>query len=458
MSRNTLIAFSFLCLFLSGSVLHFLQSRQNSSPVNHPGQNSACPPCAAILPQASEFELLLGPITIYQGFQIDPQTKIKKLCGYVYRPADVITDIQGYSGPIDLVIGISPEGTIQNIACLSHSETSSYVAALGRFLQQFVAKSPGSALEIGKDIDGITGATITSSAISRIVRESQLVVLGSLQGAKATPQKNEYSPLAINDLFMAALILGFSLFGIFRRNRLFRWTAMILALIYFGFIKTTFFSVVQAANIGLLNFPSLAKNPLWYFFALTALILPLVFGRIYCSSICPFASVQEILYNSFQKFFPWLKLAAPAGSDHNFRIAKYLALILAVSLSLGLGNADPAGIEVYITFFTGHGTLFAWGLVATILLLSLVNFRFWCKYLCPSGALIGLLSLKSCFQVRANQNCTLCQRCQKICPTNAITAKPTQVAIDVTECIVCAKCLSGCPEKALNFTLKLKSK
>jgi polyferredoxin len=81
--------------------------------------------------------------------------------------------------------------------------------------------------------------------------------------------------------------------------------------------------------------------------------------------------------------------------------------------------------------------------------LALYSPRFWCRYLCPSGAVFALISLRSCLRRQVSDKCTECGLCQKKCPMGAIGHDP--VLSDHSECIVCQTCARICPEGAVSF-------
>ncbi|WP_455368296.1 4Fe-4S dicluster domain-containing protein [[Eubacterium] cellulosolvens] len=91
---------------------------------------------------------------------------------------------------------------------------------------------------------------------------------------------------------------------------------------------------------------------------------------------------------------------------------------------------------------------FFFGLVLT---LNIIRMRFWCRYLCPLGALLGIISKTSYFKYRLNQEtCISCNQCQTICPTAAIDAKNNFCA-NTSECISCLDCVEICPTKSITF-------
>lgn len=83
-----------------------------------------------------------------------------------------------------------------------------------------------------------------------------------------------------------------------------------------------------------------------------------------------------------------------------------------------------------------------------IIALSRVVPRFWCRYLCPLGALLSLISPLGLFKRRVNTDCTECQRCQAACPMGA-AADGTRTHLP--ECIQCRTCAGVCPEGAISF-------
>jgi ferredoxin len=94
-----------------------------------------------------------------------------------------------------------------------------------------------------------------------------------------------------------------------------------------------------------------------------------------------------------------------------------------------------------------HGLSFALLLVG-IIGLNLAAPRFWCRYLCPLGGLLGLFGKVSLFKRRVDDSCTSCDRCARACPTGAISSDKAY-ASDPAECTLCMDCFDLCPEKSI---------
>ena len=93
-------------------------------------------------------------------------------------------------------------------------------------------------------------------------------------------------------------------------------------------------------------------------------------------------------------------------------------------------------------------------LVLSILLLGMIRPRFWCRNLCPAGAIFALFSFRPLFRRVVSEKCTSCGRCVRACPMGAIAEDFVKTAH--SECITCLKCEEVCPEKAITFKMNAK--
>ncbi|MEJ2558460.1 MAG: 4Fe-4S binding protein, partial [Anaerolineae bacterium] len=89
-----------------------------------------------------------------------------------------------------------------------------------------------------------------------------------------------------------------------------------------------------------------------------------------------------------------------------------------------------------------------------VVLLNLFAQRFWCRYLCPLGALLGLLSKVAIVRREVDPGCLECEVCARVCPTGTIQPKKGY-ASDPAECTMCLECLAACPHSAAGFPLHL---
>jgi polyferredoxin len=188
---------------------------------------------------------------------------------------------------------------------------------------------------------------------------------------------------------------------------------------------------------------------------LIILATALLLKRGFCSWVCAFGLLTEYL-NRLHRFIFRKDIKIPRRLDYPLRSLKYLLLfffIWAIMIKMNARDLDyfiyspynmAADIKM-LYFFKNITALTFWVLVA-LLALSIFIRNFWCRYLCPYGALLGGLSFVSIFKVHRNANtCTQCRQCTRICPVDIDVHQTKGVISD--ECHACLKCVAVCPEK-----------
>ncbi|WP_411679985.1 4Fe-4S binding protein [Clostridium thailandense] len=189
------------------------------------------------------------------------------------------------------------------------------------------------------------------------------------------------------------------------------------------------------------------------------LILALIFRRSFCGLICPFGTIQELFGKLGKRLFK-KRLELPKKIDNSLRYLKYVVLIITVyygwkTAGLWMSPYDPwaayghagEGLTSLIEEFPVGSIL----LIVTIIG-SILYDRFFCKYLCPMGALYGIISKLSPGKITRNENtCVNCGLCTKNCPVNIKVSE--MKTIKSAECLNCQSCILSCPMKD---TLKFK--
>ena len=185
---------------------------------------------------------------------------------------------------------------------------------------------------------------------------------------------------------------------------------------------------------------------------LAALCIGLLLRKGFCGWICPVGFISNVV----EKVAGKLKILwrPPAWLDLPFLTLKYLLLFFFLYLIVWKMTPDqiesfhssPYNVAVdakMLLFFLSPSGLSA-GILIGLVLLSFIIRNFWCRYLCPYGALLGILALASPFQVkRDNETCIACKKCEKTCPASIrITTRKT---VRTCECIGCMECVSVCP-------------
>lgn len=176
------------------------------------------------------------------------------------------------------------------------------------------------------------------------------------------------------------------------------------------------------------------------------LFLALAFGRTFCGNICPFGTLFELIGKLTSK-----KISIEKKLDKILRATKYLVLIGITVMAwryrtLWISEYDPYAAFSHI--WEGMNVFQEAPIGATLLIViiiaSLVIERFFCKYLCPAGALYGLFSKISMLKIYRATNCYQCGKCSTACPQN-IDVMQIEI-VDDPECIACGRCIDSCPK------------
>ena len=195
-------------------------------------------------------------------------------------------------------------------------------------------------------------------------------------------------------------------------------------------------------------------HPSGLFIFLAISIVSIVLKKSFCSWLCPVGTLSESLWLLGEKIFG-RNIRLPRWLDYPLRSLKYLLLFFFVWVILGM---DVPALESFINspynrmadvkmylFFINISTFTLWAIIA-LMLFSMVIKNFWCRFLCPYGALLGILSWLSPFKVtRESSSCIDCELCTKACPSNIFVHKGGRVWND--ECTSCMRCVEVCPVK-----------
>jgi NosR/NirI family transcriptional regulator, nitrous oxide reductase regulator len=425
-----------------------------------------------------------------------------ELLGYVLRTTD-IAPIPAYSGkPIMLLVGLDTAGKITGLDVMQHSEPILVVGVseqdLRHYIDQYRGVSVRERVKIGGAtregyviIDGISGASITAMVMNATVMRAVTKVAESrgipvsaqeaarLPGMSSAARESSGAPETntpawwfgsssepfwvsvwrdrawqIAVLCSALLVLTIILLfqdWLTRRPRMLRLVRTGFLLFTFTFIG--WYALAQLSVIHVLTFinallhqfswESFLVDPLifilWGFVALTLLL----WGRgVYCGWLCPFGALQELIHQLAQRF-GIREYRFPDVVHERLTALKYVIFVALFGLSLqSIGYAARAAeVEPFKTVIVMHFLRDGWYVwyAAGLLLLALLNRKFFCKYLCPLGAALAIPAPLRIFDwLRRRKECGRpCQICAIQCEVHAI--RPTG-EINPNECHYCLDC------------------
>ena len=199
-------------------------------------------------------------------------------------------------------------------------------------------------------------------------------------------------------------------------------------------------------------------HPAAMFLLITFMSIAFLFRKAFCSWLCPIGTISEYLYRAGKKLFG-RNFHLPRWLDVPLRGLKYLLLgffLWAISTMTVEGIREfmlsPYGLIAdvkMLNFFRHIGDL---GLIVlgVFVVTSVFVPNFWCKFLCPYGALLGFASLLSPSRIQRNpEACIDCAKCAKACPVALPVDK--LVSIKSMECTGCVECVAACPAQGALF-------
>ena len=194
------------------------------------------------------------------------------------------------------------------------------------------------------------------------------------------------------------------------------------------------------------------------------ILLGVLLGRFICGFLCPFGWLQELLHKIPTKKLSTKKLKPLTYVKYAVLVVMVFLLPMLMKGDIGIGDPYfckylcPQGVlEGAIPLSIANsgiraalGSLFNWklGVLITVVVLSVLFYRPFCKWICPLGAFYALLNRVSLFQMKVDKDkCVSCGKCARACKMDVdVTKSPNH-----TECIRCGMCVKACPTGAVRF-------
>jgi len=303
-----------------------------------------------------------------------------------------VGDGQGYGGPVEMLVGINPQGKITGAEIIAQRETPGFfrLVLAHNLIGQFIGLKFNDPLSLGQDVDAVSGATFSAEGVASSIRVAARTIakdgLNSPLPAEHKPVKFGMPEIVLIGLY----ITGY--FGHKMRNsqwkRRIRWGTLLTGMLVLGFIYTAPLTIAQIASLLSGYLPDWHNNLYWYLLIGGILFVTTVDAKNpYCSWFCPFGAAQECLAQltkakfyrprELSKFFTWLQRGLAFS---------------AILLGLALRRPGVASYEPFATLFDLRGIGVEWIFLGLVLLASLLVYRPFCNYLCPISPVIDFIA------------------------------------------------------------------
>jgi len=204
----------------------------------------------------------------------------------------------------------------------------------------------------------------------------------------------------------------------------------------FGAIESAYLYITSGQFLHRVGFSNLIV-----FFAL--IFMGIVLKSGFCGWICPFGTVQEWIRKLGIKVLGERKYISDK-LDRRARYLKYVVLLLIMIATILTGKMVFRNWDPFVALFHfGAGDIkwTAYSVLLAVIIGSFFIMRFWCRYFCPLGLIVGLVGKLGIYKIECrNETCTSCRSCERLCPMNVQIAK--QGRISSVECISCLDCLA----------------
>lgn len=347
--------------------------------------------------------------------------------GLIVLSKDLAPEALGCNGHVPVAVTMDFTGKITKVELLpGHVETPGFYEKVqgSDLLMRLAGKDVSEAIEVGKDVDAVSGATCTSAGVvdaTRVAARRAARELFPLY--QREPVWFEFEGTVAGGVFRfnpwhlgVFVLLALAIFSERRRIIWMRYVLLCVSLLFMGVWLKVFFSVGQVAEVvagGAVSWPMRAD---WYIMILCSLCVAVVAGRTYCAYLCPFGVIQEfvglIFRNPIRIKMKW---------DLRLRRVKYYVLVVLLMLYAATRSGKVLLVEPFGDMFSlgfvnaGSGAVTRAGWLVFLLIGAALVKRFYCRFLCPAGAAMGFLTQHRLMSEKRFDGCVGCGDCLVSC-------------------------------------------
>jgi polyferredoxin len=235
------------------------------------------------------------------------------------------------------------------------------------------------------------------------------------------------------DLVWLSAFLLLAVISFRRRSVPLKYLTLVLAVGYMGFVKSHLISVTNIFSLIDGNLPVVKYNLAFYLFAAFTIVSTILVGRLYCGRVCAFGALTQLM----DAVLPArLRITVPRSLEKRAAWIKFGVLAFTIAYFVTTSNMSVYRYVEPFWMFGMFATPPLWAGLSVLLVASVFVRNLYCRFLCPVGATLGLMSYLTVFRIKRWSECRTCRICQKACQWGAIDGP----RILVTECVRCDDC------------------
>jgi polyferredoxin len=288
---------------------------------------------------------------------------------------------------------------------------------------------------------GFSVLLVAGPAVAALVAQAPAQQPPAAQDGWDFEEEEEETPTWAEDIRAQAvdiaLVAGFSVLAFvsfFKKSVRLKYITLAASVLLLGFYKSLLISIVNVFGLMGGNLPIFRYNLAWYLLAAITAVSTVLWGRVYCGRICAFGAFTQLLDATLPA--RW-RVNIPRAIERRASWIKYG--ILASVIAYFLITRDPL-IYPYVEPFWMFGlhlrTPVLLTLLGTVLITTVFVRNAYCRFLCPLGAFLGIVSNLTVFRIKRWSECSTCRICEKTCEWGAIRGPK----IVMTECVRCDDC------------------
>ncbi len=238
------------------------------------------------------------------------------------------------------------------------------------------------------------------------------------------------------DVGLFAAFATLAMISFLRKSTRLKYVTLLVAVGYMGIAKGQLLSIVNIFSTITANLPIFSYSMAFYAFATFTVVTTILWGRLYCGRICAFGALTQLIDAIVPRRF---QLEIPEWLERRASIIKYVILFAAIGYYLLTREIsfyryiEPFWIFTIVDY---EPTTVLWVGISMLLIASIFVRNLYCRFLCPFGAALGILSKLTIFRIKRWSECSTCALCEKKCEWGAIQ----QRKIVMTECVRCDDC------------------